>query len=272
MNTTLQNALLRLLRPLVRILLRNGVPYGAFAELAKAVYVDVALEEFGIPDRKPSISRAAILTGLTRKEVSRMKRIPPEGDREAIERYHRAARVISAWVRDRRYGDDRGQPADLALDGRGATFTDLVRRSSGDVPVRAVEDELLRVGAIERRPDGRFRLLARAYVPRSGEADKLAILGVDVAHLIRTIDHNIVQGADPYFQRKVAYNNLPVEVIPELRRMTAAKAQSLIEEIDRWLSQHDRDINPSAAGTGRRHAGIGIYYFQEDLDDGGSPP
>ena len=41
-------AILKLLRPLVRILLRNGVPYGAFADIAKRVYVDVAAQEFGV--------------------------------------------------------------------------------------------------------------------------------------------------------------------------------------------------------------------------------
>lgn len=271
MNQTLQNALIRLLRPLVRMLLRNGVPYGAFAELAKAVYVDVALAEFGIPDRKPSISRASILTGLTRKEVSRMKTLPPGRDTEAVARYHRAARVINAWVRDPRYQTAEGAPAALRPAGHGATFTDLVRRASGDMPARAVQDELLRVGAIERLGDGRLRLVARAYVPRTGEADKLTILGVDAAHLIATIDHNIVHGAtDPYFQRKVAYDNLPEQIIPEWRRLTATKAQALLEEMDRWLAQHDRDRNPRVTGSGRREAGIGIYYFERDVQPGGS--
>lgn len=272
-NLILYRTVNRLLRPLVRILLRNGVPFGAFVEVAKRVYVDMAMAELGIPGRKQSVSRASIITGLSRKEVSRVKALPNRSDTEAVERYNRAAQVISGWVRDKRFADKTDKPADLLLDGRGATFTELVKRYSGDVPARAVRDELLRVGAVEHLPDGRIRLLARAYIPRTGEVDKLEILGIDVGNLISTIDHNLLYGTtDPYFQRKVSYDNLPGEVIPELRTLTTTRAQAFLEEMDGWMSQYDRDINPSTPGTGRRRAGIGIYYFEEDLTEKGDTP
>jgi hypothetical protein len=96
----LSAAVVTLLRPLVRLLLRNGVPYATFADLAKRVYVDVAMEEFGIPGRKQSKSRVSIISGLSRKEVLRVKRLPDPDDLGALQRYNRAARVISGWVRD----------------------------------------------------------------------------------------------------------------------------------------------------------------------------
>ena len=113
----LSAAITMLLRPLVRLLLRNHVPYRTFADLAKRVYVDVATEEFGIPGRKQSKSRVSIITGLSRKEVLRVKRFPAQDDLGALERYNRAARVIAGWVRDRRFGDESGQPADLPFEG-----------------------------------------------------------------------------------------------------------------------------------------------------------
>ncbi|HEY6072929.1 MAG TPA: DUF6502 family protein, partial [Anaerolineales bacterium] len=73
----LSAAITSLLRPLVRILLRNGIPYGAFADLSKRVYVEIATQEFAIAGRKQSKSRVSILTGLSRKEVLRVKRLPP---------------------------------------------------------------------------------------------------------------------------------------------------------------------------------------------------
>ena len=72
----LSAATLHLLRPLVRILLRNHVSHRTFAELAKRVYVEVANIEFGIPGKKQTVSRIAILSGLTRKEVQRLL-VPP---------------------------------------------------------------------------------------------------------------------------------------------------------------------------------------------------
>ncbi len=49
MSETLHKALsagvMKLLRPLVRVLLRHGMPYGSFAELARKAYVDELFKE-----------------------------------------------------------------------------------------------------------------------------------------------------------------------------------------------------------------------------------
>lgn len=262
------DAILRLMRPLVRVLLRNGVSFHGFADLAKRVYVEVATQEdLTIPGRKPTVSRVAVLTGLTRKEVQRISALPGTPDPEAGERYNRAARVVSGWVRDPDFTDPDGEPLALTPDEGARSFAELVRRYSGDVPPRAVLDELLRVGTVERGEDGHIRLFARSYIPRTSDADKFAILGTDVSDLIATIDHNMRQGAaDPRFQRKVMYDNLPAEVIPKFRKLGAARAQALLEQLDKWLSQHDRDVQQTVDGSGRMRAGIGIYYFEEDMN------
>jgi hypothetical protein len=261
-------AILRLLRPLIRILLRNGVSYGTFSNLAKWVYIDVANKEFGITGRKQTTSRVSVITGLTRKEVSRVRKLPRPDDRASAERYNRAARVIAAWRRESDYLDARGKPVPLQVSGSGATFSALVKRFSGDMPARATLDELIRVGAIKRIKDGRVRLVTRSYVPQSSDADKLHILGTDVQHLISTINHNLEPDAiGPLFQRKVAYDNLPDDVLPKFRKLSAKKAQALLENLDRWLAQRDRDVTPAVKGTGRNKAGLGIYYFEEPYSD-----
>ena len=259
--------LVRLLAPLVRLLLRNGMSFKAFSDLARRVFVDVGMREFGIPGKKQTISRVSILTGLSRKEVQRIvEERSNEGPHEMRERYNRAARVVAGWVRDEEFVDAAGNPVALDPDGPRASFSQLVKRHSGDVPARAVLDELLRVGAVERLDDGRIRLLARAYVPSTSDLDKLDILGADVADLIATIDHNLQRGeADPRFQRKVMYDNVPRESAAAFRALSAEQAQALLEAMDKWLAQHDRDVNPSVPGTERVRVGIGIYYFEENL-------
>ena len=260
----LSAAVLRLFRPLVRVLLRNGVSYRTFADFAKWVYVDVATKEFGIEGRKQSTSRVSVITGLSRKEVKRVRELPRPDDTASVERYNRAARVIAAWRRESNFQDAEGNAAPLLLEGTGATFNELVKRFSGDVPVRAILDELIRIGAVERLEDGRVGLLVRAYVPESSDADKLHILGTDVGYLISTIDHNLqADPMGPLFQRKVAYDNLPDEALPEFRELSAERAQVLLEKLDEWLAQRDRDVTPTVKGTGRNRAGLGIYYFEE---------
>ncbi|GIX49229.1 MAG: hypothetical protein KatS3mg131_3440 [Candidatus Tectimicrobiota bacterium] len=268
----LSAAVLRLLRPLVRLLLRHGMPYGAFADLAKRVFVEVALKDYAIPGRKPSISRVAILTGLSRKEVQRVLRLPLPDDAQAIAQYNRAARVLTAWARERDYVDAAGNPLPLPLEGEGPSFARLVRQFSGDVPPRAILDELLRVGAVRRDAQGRLHLLARAYVPQRGDVEKIGILGTDAQELLSTLEHNLTCApGEAWLQRKVAYDNLPVDVLPALRRLAAAQGQALLEELDRWLAARDRDTSPAAGGQGRARASIGIYYFEERLTEEEAP-
>jgi hypothetical protein len=256
----------KILRPLVRILLRHGISFGMFSTIAKWVYVDVAAKDFGIANKKITDSRISVITGLTRKEVKNVKQQSKPND--VTERYNRAARVISGWVRDPTFQDGWKEPAVLPVEGEGATFSELVKKYSGDVPARAILDELLRVNAIEKLSDGRIRLLERAYIPSTGNIEKLNILGTDVALLIDTIDHNLTcQPEQTYYQRKVAYNNLPAEAIPELRKLTAKHAQIFLESLDEWLATQDRDSNPTRGGSGRKHAGVGIYFFEEDLEE-----
>ena len=87
--------------------------------------------------------------------------------------------------------------------------------------------------------------------------------------LICTIDNNITREADRGCYSGKFHDNLPDDIIPEFRKLSAQKGQSLLEELDDWLSQHDRDNNPSVSGTGRHRAGIGIYYFEEELGERG---
>jgi hypothetical protein len=268
LSNVLAAAVIRLLAPLVRVLLRNGMSFNAFSDLARRVFVDVGMREFGIPGRKQTVSRVSILTGLSRKEVQRIlgegSEAPPS---ETSERYNRAARVIAGWVRDKDFADSAGDPIALEAEGSSASFGLLVKRYSGDVPARAVMDELLRVGAVEEQSDGRIRLLSRVYIPSTSDVDKLDILGTDVADLIATIDHNLRRGtSDPRFQRKVMYDNVPQESVAAFRALSAGKAQALLEAMDKWLSQHDRDVNPDQEGSGRVRVGLGIYYFEENLE------
>lgn len=264
----LLGAILNILRPLVRMLLRSGVPCQALEEVIRWVFVDIASREFTIPGRKPSNSRISMLTGLSRKEVQRLKKIAAPQSTESSERYNRATRVISGWVRDHEFTDGKGSPRPLAFDGEKHSFTDLVKKYSGDIPARAVLDELLHAGAVHRREDGSIVPIARAYVPKELALEKLDILGTDAADLISTIEKN-VNGAQPVplFQRKVAYDNVPAEAARDFREFGGIRSQELLEKLDGWLAAHDRDRNPGQPGTGRKRVGIGIYYFEEDFDE-----
>jgi hypothetical protein len=270
---TLARAVERVLAALFRVLLRHGMSFTAFESIAKRVYIDVALREFTIPGKKPSISRASILSGLTRKEV---QRLVAEGEAKAgapraqsDEHQNRAVRVLGAWTRDADFADEQGQPRVLDLNDGSASFAALVRRYSGDMPVRAVLDELLRVGAVKRLADGGLQPVQRAFLPR-GAADKIDLLGAEVADLVHTIDHNIEHGdTDPRFQRRVMYHEMPRSLIAEFRKISATQAMALLVKLDRWLAAKSAEAD-AAPKTNEPlvRLGMGIHYFEERLDAG----
>jgi hypothetical protein len=253
----------RVMRPLIRILLRNGISFQTFADITKNQFVEVARSEFGIEGRKKSTSRIAVITGLTRKEVTRISRLSFSGDQKSTERYNRASRVVSGWRRDGDFLDAKGQPAVLAMSGQTRTFQELVKRYSGDIPYRAVLDELVAQGVVHLLGNKQVKLMERAYLPKADETMKLHILGTDTAYLIDTIGHNLRPGdSEARFQRKVLYDNLPDEALPALRRRSSKMGQALLEKLDKIFSGHDRDVNPDVRGSGRNTAGVGVYYFE----------
>ena len=267
---TLTRAVLTLLKPLVRILLRNGIAYGSFAELAKKTYVDVAFETFAPPGKKQTISRASAITGLTRKETSRLRDMERPDPDSSEQRYNRAVRVISGWINDPRFQDKRGRPAVLPVDGSEASFSALVKKYSGDITTQAMLAVLLAASSVEKE-DNTVTLVQRAYLPGGAPSEKLAILGTDTAEIVATIDHNLVAPpAERRFQRKVSNHHIRAEALPAFQALSAEKAQALLEELDAWLSAHEIDAAEHGESAGH-YASLGIYFYERDPDEEDTP-
>jgi len=255
-------ALLEILRKLTRILLRNGIAYPEFAEYARRAYVTTAWEDFSLSNRKPTVTRVAVITGLTRKEVKRLMDTPVEESLGGQQRYNRAVRVITGWLRDDEFHTVDGNPRPLVVDDENSGFPALVRRYSGDMTARAMLDELERVGTV-RIKDGVALLLRRSYTPRGDDGQMLHILGTDVSDLLDTIDHNLQHPDRSFYQQKLSYDNVPREALEQWRVLASAQSQGLLETLDKVLSKHDRDVNPRVQGSGRVRTGVGIFYFEE---------
>lgn len=261
---TLSASVLQMMRPLVRILLRNGIAYGTLAELVRKVYVDVAFQDFAPEGKKQTVSRVSVLTGLTRKEVKRLMELKSPDDSTSQERFSRGIRVIGGWLNDRRFRDANGNPADLPVDGVRKSFATLVKDYSGDIPTRAMLAMLEESGSV-RLVKNRVRLVRRAFVPDSDSVDKIRILGNDVNELITTIDHNLTAEPDAlFFQRKVAYDNIDPDALPKLKKLSFRKAQTLLEQLDRQYASHELEDEHDARG---KYISLGIYYYEQDTSE-----
>ena len=262
-HSNLVRALTRLLRPLVRLLLRHGVACDDFVDVVRKSYVSVAEQEFPPPGRKQSLTNIALVTGIHRHEV---KRLMQESSDNAppVPRHNRAARVINGWLTDPDFSTD-GVARVLNIH---TGFKKVVSRYSGDITPRPILDELLRVGAIKRVDNESLQLIVTAYVPHDSDADMLHIFGDCVADLITTASYNLEAESDTQrLQLSVVHDNLPDNVLANLESVSRDKSIAFLRDMNQFFETQDRDSNPNVQGSGRNRAGIGLYFFREELDE-----
>jgi hypothetical protein len=270
-NSTLKSATHRLLKPLARILIRYGIPFAEFGDVAKRAYVEVADKDFRLPKRKQTIARMAMLTGIQRKEVARLIAEDSDVTDPVDLSYSRGVRVISGWHRDSEFLDKSGEPSALPFDGSEGSFSALVKRYSGDLPARAVLDELQRVGSVQRDSTGLIHLTTQSgYIPSADKNAQFNIMGQSVTDLLNTLNHNLdAEGTETRMQLTTAYNNLSESAVQRFKILSRTQSLALLKQFDDWLAEHDRDANTELqdAEEGRYRAGIGIYYIEEQLED-----
>jgi hypothetical protein len=262
LHAALYTALNKILRPIIRILLRNGIAYGQFAELTRKIFVDVAAEDFPGKGNRPTITHIAALTGLTRKQVKKMVDSSSDNSPDPEKKYNRATRIISAWLQDAQYQDAQGLPARLHITAGAASFAGLVKTYSGDMTVQCMLNILETSGTVKRDGDN-VELIRNAYIPAGDPIDKITILGNDVRELLQTIDHNLAAESNNLrFQRK-ASNRISADGALEVHKLVRVKAQALLEEIDGTLTEHEYNSNSTEAGPGKT-VSVGIYYYESD--------
>lgn len=256
---------------MIHVLLRCGVTWREFAELARTTFVEVASRDFGKRKRLTNVSRTAVLTGLTRREV-RKQREALDSEAEPTGGYvTKGSLLLSAWHLDPEFLDSKGRPLPLAVQAQGddpsesnkPTFAALVKRCGGaDVPVTTLLRELRSAGAIRQRPDGRFEPLMRNYIPHAMDEHMIRLWGSVLADVATTYRHNLTRtGKTPSrFERAAVNDRMPPEVVPEFRKFVEEEGQAFLERVDEWLSEREVKDDPDAPTI---RLGVGVYHVQD---------
>ena len=261
-----------LMGPLVRILLRQGISYAEFSEVAKAVYVEVALKDFKVTGRKATRTRIAVMTGLTRKEV---KRVIDEAIKERYElktSFNRLTRVLVGWHTDPDFTGPYGMPLELQYETAtpgDLTLSELVKRHSGDMSPRSILDELIRVTAVKQTDAGWYRVLRRDYIPEAQGVHNFERTGGVIRNYINTIDFNMTKsapGKGRFERMAVADDGIRKQDMPQFDQYVRDRCQALLEEIDNWLTKLPKpDLKK---GDEVVRTGVGVHhYVTDDLDD-----
>ncbi len=265
------NACRRLLKPLVRLLLKSGISWQEFAEVSKQIYVDVALEDYGIKGRPTNLSRVAILTGINRKDAKRYRDNPvvTPSPRKTSE----ATQVLDGWHHDTRFLDDQCKPIALfeSIDERKAhpnlnhipVFADLYKEYGGDIPQSALLKELLNTQTLARDSDGRLRVIKRFYMPQQLDEESVIRAGEVLQDIGDTVVHNLTRRVKERsrFEGRATHRNVSATSVNDFKDFLEHQGMDFLESVDDWLDQHQA----SEKEIGVR-MGVGLYFIQGDAN------
>jgi hypothetical protein len=259
-----------LLLPVVRFLLKHGVTWSEFGELSKEAYVQAARDNYGIEGRPTNNSRVAMLTGLSRREVARVRDQLLEGDDSAAAlKGNQISRILTGWHLDTEFTDDTGQPKDLPATGPTGSLSSLLKSYAGDLPHGAIRKEMQQRGLIEELDDGQIRVLERDYVYSELDPEIVRRLGVAMHDHAATLEHNLNEErpSAPRFEAIADNARITPKAFNTFQKLVETQGLAFLEDLDAWLSQHEIEpMEDTTANTVR--LGVGVYLIYDESEQG----
>lgn len=253
------------MKPMAKCLLKCGIGYSEFSEISKRAFIDTAAKDFGIRGRTANVSRISAMTGISRREVKRVRDANDWLINTTTSVRSPAADILHFWHHDPSFRDAMGEPAPLPFEGGDVSFVSLARRYGGDRPPGALLKELIRVGAISDDGAGRLAVQMKHFVPSGSEEKLLLSMAQNLRALLTTICHNTskAESEEGRIERFVYGEVEGAEVIAAFRKLARERIRKFTEEIDAELGAVEcvsaRHEAPS------KTVGVGVYYF-EGLD------
>jgi len=263
LEAQIRQSCFQLLMPLAKLMLRAGIGAGELADLGRRAFVMTAANDLSVPRRRPNISRIAVATGLTRQEVARVLGANRPTRKMELKQLQRANRVLAGWFVDPRYALRQGHPRPLQIRGSGATFHRLVRTYGGDVPPRAVLDELRRASAIRATSNGSI-VPRRRYVEYGIRSQRdLQDVSEKLRRLAETLSYNLNFPAAAMFEDVALTDRLKGEHYPIAVRRLTASARRFLSAASQYLGREERQAPATRRRGQLRSLGVGIYLFSK---------
>lgn len=262
----LQAPLARLLRPLVRLLIRSGMTFPMLGDLLRELYVNVAEQEFSLPGKDQTDSRVSVLTGIHRKQVSRLRDAGTPVSTVPVT-LSRTSRILARWLAAPEYTGLDGRPLALPRTAeQGPSFDALVVSVTRDVRPRAILDEWLDRGLVRMDSEDRVVLLESAVIPRAGDDQHLYYFGRNLHDHMAAAVANLLGRAPRCFERAVHYDGLSSDQALALERRARVLSLDLLQDANREAHQ----ACEADAGGGWRW-NLGIYVYAEEMPGSQEP-
>ena len=262
-------ALRRALRPIIRLLIRHGIGYAEFAEVARGAYVESAVRDWFDQCPKPTRAQISELTGIAPERVDRYI-----DDDEALPTAESslevgATEVLHRWHTDPRYLGADGTPLELdfvAL--AGPSFQGLVAEVNPEASPDSVLDELLKAMSVVYSDENRLRVITRYFIWPGEWPYSIEYFGVALADLIRTHEYNFdpVNAENKRLERFVsADQGLPARLLPSFHNFAKERASRFLLELDDWLARFSDTAHEKESP--RAEAGVNVFFFVDPPPD-----
>lgn len=275
-TSVLDSGMVQILRPLARILLRQGITAHQFSRWAGAAFVQAATDLLVEQGSPISYSRISSMTGLHRHAVrdlqaDMLKREPDQSDDKEYRR-NRLARVLTGWFEDPGFTDRNGRPLPLPFDGPSPSFVELVRAYSGDIYPKIILEELTRVGAVTTATDESIHAKSRRYTLGGADSSSMRHATGVAADVLETLEHNTVAPAkERNFEDASISVELDAQYVPLMRRMLERRGAAFLDDIDGWLREKEGLQSAGPALKPKVRAGVRVVMVVDTAgsdDDG----
>lgn len=263
-------AVRRLLRPIIRIMLREGMTYPQFALIARSAFIDCAARDFDSNPTRSSHVSIATMTGIPEEEVSTAltKGLIIQSDAGAR---NNVARVLHGWHNDRDYVGPYGFPIDLPFAGNTLSLSALVARHTPGLSPEVILKELLRISAVREVGENVWQPLFREYIDPTLSPENIKRMGELVESLLSTLENNTLanrESTDLFERTMIVDKPLTESQLLEFQAYLKTVGGQFLQRVDAYAAIDLREKVPLRSGeTGAISAGLQCFLFVGPVQD-----
>lgn len=261
-------ALRRVLRPIVRLMIRYGVRYDEFAEVARVAYIESAAKLDPNETSQSTLEQIEWATGLGAAQIERCVGATekPFEPVTLLSPTRTLTEILHKWHTAPQYLDSNGSPLELEFDSASdePTFTMLVAEIDVDLGPKAILDGLIDAKCVTYSDGNRIRALTRTLIWPQGGTRSIDHFGVNLSRLIETLEHNLTStdSDQKRLERSVfADRGVPPCVVPEFHAFATERATQFLYDLDDWLAQHEPQRHEKFESLSE--VGLNLFFYAE---------
>lgn len=259
-----------MLRPLVKLLMEEGVHYEALVHEISGLFVETALrmqKEGDAVSPESLASKAGVDAEIVERCLA--EATAGAGVRTQIVR---PELVLSAWHVDEQYTGPYGVPLELPYEPEPGnaefSFVSLVKKHGDGAAPELMLRMLVSNGAVSEH-QGYLRVLRREYRGAALSPELVDRLGNIGRMVLSTATANVQKNESrPQFFDRLVYaeHGCPQSTIDLFDEYVKERGQTFLEELDAWIATQEKR-NPDVPSGERQETGVYMVHYVDTWSD-----